>query len=367
MTADIHHTSRKPMATGSALGRLLTISFLCFLFNMIAFAQDTSAAQLTITFANGGSSGNSVQVKLWPSGSIIDVPLFDTDTVDVTVGDEIYLEGVAATGWQFDSWGGYISGSGNISGNFTMPSSDVSIEATFVPIYKITATAGTGGSINPSGDVTPVTILSSPQVFAVSADPGYRIDEVLVNGAAAVPVVPDGAISYSYTFATGSITSDQTIAANFVRNPRSLTLAVNDSSVGGADAGSGSISGKPGGSALGTFSYVYGDEVTLTATATLPGWKFDSWSGSGAVYVAAADSASTTLTMPDADIELTANFVRNPRSLTLAVNDSSVGGADAGSGSISGKPGGSALRHFLLRVRGRGYADGHGHLTRLEV
>ena len=71
--------------------------------------------------------------------------------------------------------------------------------------------------------------------------------------------------------------------------------------------------------------------------------------------------------MPDADIELTANFVRNPRSLTLAVNDSSVGGAVAGNGSISSNPGGSATGTFYLRVRGRGYADGHAELTRLEV
>ena len=78
------------------------------------------------------------------------------------------------------------------------------------------------------------------------------------------------------------------ITAIFVRNPRSLTLAVNDSSVGGAVAGNGSISSNPGGSATGTFAYVYGDEVTLTATPTSPGWKFDSWSGSGLAYVAAA-------------------------------------------------------------------------------
>ena len=175
---------------------------------------------------------------------------------------------------------------------------------------------------------------------ATATLPGWKFDSW--SGSGAVYVAAADSASTTLTMPDADIE----LTANFVRNPRSLTLAVNDSSVGGADAGSGSISGKPGGSALGTFSYVYGDEVTLTATATLPGWKFDSWSGSGAVYVAAADSASTTLTMPDADIELTANFVRNPRSLTLAVNDSSVGGADAGSGSISGKPGGSALGTF---------------------
>ena len=83
--------------------------------------------------------------------------------------------------------------------------------------------------------------------------------------------------------------------------------------------------------------------------------------------MAAAGSASTTVTMPDADIELTANFVRNPHSLTLAVNDSSVGGAEAGNGSISGNLGGSAPGTFTYVYGDVVSADGHGHLTRLEV
>ena len=82
--------------------------------------------------------------------------------------------------------------------------------------------------------------------------------------------------------------------------------------------------------------------------------------------MAAAGSASTTVTMPDADIELTANFVRNPRSLTLAVNDSSVGGAVAGSGSISGNPGGSAPGTFTY-VFGDVVALTATATTRLEV
>ena len=90
-----------------------------------------------------------------------------------------------------------------------------------------------------------------------------------MNGAAAVPVVPAGATSYSYTFATGSITLDQTIAASFVRNPHALDLSV----VGGgsAEAGVGSISGNLGGSAPGSFTYPFGDVVSLTATARLGG------------------------------------------------------------------------------------------------
>ena len=144
------------------------------------------------------------------------------------------------------------------------------------------------------------------------------------------------------------------VTAIFVRNPRSLTLAVNDSSVGGADGRKRFDLEQPGGSAPALSPTCTGTWLALTATATLPGWKFDSWSGSGAGLCGGGGSASTTVTMPDADIELTANFVRNPRSLTLAVNDSSVGGADGRQRFDLGQPGRKCARHFHLRVRGRG-------------
>jgi hypothetical protein len=68
----------------------------------------------------------------------------------------------------------------------------------------ITASAGTGGSISPSGAV-PVAD-GADQTFTITPDPGYRIMEVLIDG------VPYGTIS-SYTF-TG-VTSDHTIQASF--------------------------------------------------------------------------------------------------------------------------------------------------------
>ena len=44
----------------------------------------------------------------------------------------------------------------------------------------ITAGAGAGGSISPSGQLT-VTI-GSNQTFIITADPGYQVADVLVDG-----------------------------------------------------------------------------------------------------------------------------------------------------------------------------------------
>ncbi len=60
MTAHIHHTSRKSMATGSAWGRLLTIAFLCLTANLIVFITIAVAIPYNLTVTktiDGGESG----------------------------------------------------------------------------------------------------------------------------------------------------------------------------------------------------------------------------------------------------------------------------------------------------------------------
>jgi hypothetical protein len=69
-------------------------------------------------------------------------------------------------------------------------------------IYAITATAGTGGSITPSGVVQ--TVEGGEQPFKLSATSGYRLSDVKVDG------VSVGAVS-SYTFT--DVTEAHTIEA----------------------------------------------------------------------------------------------------------------------------------------------------------
>ena len=72
--------------------------------------------------------------------------------------------------------------------------------------YTITATAGSNGSISPSGTVTVED--GTDQTFTITANSGYHISDVLVDGASV------GAVS-SYTFE--NVTGDHTIEATFRR------------------------------------------------------------------------------------------------------------------------------------------------------
>ena len=94
---------------------------------------------------------------------------------------------------------------------YNIISNGSTIEALFEPIvddgFTITASAGTGGSISPSGEI-PVDSGSS-QTFTITADSGYDISAVFVDG------VDEGPIS-SYTFT--NIDDDHTIEAYFELN-----------------------------------------------------------------------------------------------------------------------------------------------------
>ena len=72
--------------------------------------------------------------------------------------------------------------------------------------YTITATAGEGGSITPSGEVSVKE--GASQIFAIAAQEGYAIADVLVDGQSV------GAVD-SYTFE--NVTANHTIAAVFTR------------------------------------------------------------------------------------------------------------------------------------------------------
>ncbi len=78
--------------------------------------------------------------------------------------------------------------------------------ATFMlKIYTITATAGTGGRISPSGKVK--VIHGANQTFTITPNAGYKIKDVKVDN------VSKGAIS-TYTFR--NVTANHTISATFI-------------------------------------------------------------------------------------------------------------------------------------------------------
>ncbi|MCW4001234.1 MAG: PQQ-binding-like beta-propeller repeat protein [Candidatus Bathyarchaeota archaeon] len=159
-------------------------------------------------------------------------------------------------------------------------------------VFYITASAGEGGSINPSG-VVPVN-RGGNQSFIITPDAGFSIADVQVNG------VPLGPLA-SYKFS--NLMANATIHATF--SPNTYTITLNT-------IGSGSISRNS------SEPYVYGQAVNLTASPSI-GWVFSGWSGD-----ASGKSNPETIIM-DSNKTVTATFIQNAYILTVnTVGEGSV-------------------------------------------
>ncbi|MDD5702021.1 MAG: hypothetical protein PHU23_08200, partial [Dehalococcoidales bacterium] len=118
--------------------------------------------------------------------------------------------------------------------------------------YTITASAGPGGSISPSGIIRVEP--GSSQSFSIQPNTGHVISDVRVDGDSIGPVD-----TYSFL----NIDADHTIEVIF--SPEECTLTINIT-------GEGEVSRNTEG------PYRYGQVIRLTAEPS-PGWRFDHWEG----------------------------------------------------------------------------------------
>ncbi len=136
-----------------------------------------------------------------------------SDTVTVNEGGSVAFTFSPDAGYQIASV--TIDGTpASISSNYTFTSvtSDHSISVTFsVIMYTITASAGNGGSISPSGTIS--VNHGGSQTYTITPANGFQISSVVVDG------VSSGTSS-SYTFS--SVTSSHTINAVFTSIPTIL-------------------------------------------------------------------------------------------------------------------------------------------------
>jgi parallel beta-helix repeat protein len=142
--------------------------------------------------------------------------------------------------------------------------------------YIITATAGTGGIIDPEGSVKVEE--REDQTFTITEEAGYQIADVLVDG------ISVGAIP-AYTFE--EVTQNHTIEVSFIPL-YTLTMAV---------SGEGYTT-----PALGIHIYPAGTVVDITASPSPGCYSFTGWSGSVTSMV-----NPTTVTM-NGNKAVTANF-----------------------------------------------------------
>lgn len=137
------------------------------------------------------------------------------DLASYILGTSVTLTAVPNTGYQFSGWSGDLTGTINPV-NITMDGNKT-ITANFaLKTYNIIASAGTGGLITPSGSIS--VNYGQSQAFSMSADTGYKISDVLVDG------VSTGAAS-SYTFT--NVTAAHTMTANFTLIPLTPPAPIN--------------------------------------------------------------------------------------------------------------------------------------------
>ncbi len=198
------------------------------------FVYDRQSDAVTLVSVNtSGSEGDnrSINPSISADGRYIAFHSWATDLVSpATSGVQVFVRdtqaGVTtlismnANGVQGNNYSAFpsVSGNGNFvaftSGATNLVNPPTSSDQIFVAggpyippppsTFTIAATAGANGSISPTGVVTVSS--GASQTFTITADTGYQVADVLVDGSSV------GEVS-SYTFT--NVTADHTISASF--------------------------------------------------------------------------------------------------------------------------------------------------------
>jgi uncharacterized protein (TIGR02145 family)/uncharacterized repeat protein (TIGR02543 family) len=255
-----------------------------------------------VTFVNANSSVTSFNM---PANNVTVTANFDNAaTYAVTVsggtgatGSGRYVSGkvvsitagTAPTGQRFKNWTTSSSGvtfanASNASTSFTMPSNAVTVTAVFESIYTVTissaGTGATGGGTYAVGATVSINAGTAPagQRFKNWTTSSNGVTFANANSASTSFPMPSNAVTVTAVF--------ETILT--------ITYSVNVSSIGYG--------------ATGTGYYASGTTVSISA-GTARDYVFVNWtSSSSGVSFANANSATTTFTMPENAVTVTANF-----------------------------------------------------------
>jgi len=193
--------------TKKVIGMFLFALALTLLLSSTGIVSDHSDADSTITMDANYSYADAGVVVRFTSPTTLPVDctvsimsgLTTIDSVEVSQGSStIFIERALAAGTYYVA----------VVGNGVVGTSSTFI-VNYMQTYTIIASAGTGGSISPSGNVS--VISGESKEFTITANSGYSVSSVIVDG------VSKGAIT-SYIF-SDVVEEGHTIAVTFTANP----------------------------------------------------------------------------------------------------------------------------------------------------
>jgi hypothetical protein len=181
-----------------------------------SFAADLNTFTITASAETGGNIAPSGNVNVTQGGS---------QTFNITSDRGYHIGDVLVDGISVSAVSSYTFF--DIAANHTISASFAADLNTFT----ITATAGTGGNITPSGNVS--VTQGNNRTFNITSDRGYHIEDVLVDG------VSVGAVS-RYIFS--EVTSDHTISTTFTVNTTNIYTITGTAGAGGSVSPAGDVS-----------------------------------------------------------------------------------------------------------------------------
>ncbi|MDR2990766.1 MAG: hypothetical protein LBU72_02315, partial [Burkholderiaceae bacterium] len=186
------------------------------------------------TFTTSAITKNCTVVAKFAKGTYIVTPSVSGSNGTISPATAVSVKGTATTSFTLKPSAGYVGSvagtcGGTLSGNtFTTKAiiANCTVTATFAQVtYTVTASAGSGGAINPSGAV--LVAPGATKMFTAVASLGYKVSSI--DSTCGGTFVPN-----NYT--TKPITTNCTVTASFIRAYPLVTISV---SAGGSVSANG--------------------------------------------------------------------------------------------------------------------------------
>jgi hypothetical protein len=212
-----------------------------FTFNNVQANHTIVAAFAPTSFTIAASAGTGGSIS--PNGNVV-VTKGNSQTFTITPGPGFSIASVTVDGTNQGAIASYTFS--NVQANHTI----VAAFQSSTKQFTIAASAGTGGSISPNGNV--LVNQGNSQTFTITPGPGFSIASVTVDG------TNQGAIA-SYTFS--NVQANHTIVAAFQSSTKQFTIAAS-AGTGGSISPNGNVLVNQGNSQI--FTITPGSGYTIS-------------------------------------------------------------------------------------------------------